>query len=445
MRRIFKASLISIMAVLLTLTTFSVNPTVTSADSFDVQAESAILIDAETGKILYAKQPDIKLPPASMTKMMTEYLVLEAIDKGQISWDTTTQISDYAYSISANAEFSGIGLTQSKDYTVRQLYEGMAIISDNATTIALAELIAGSEGEFVKMMNAKAKEWGLTESSQFVNTTGLANSDLGDQYPEGTDPKGQDLLSAKAAAIIGYHIVNDYPEALEISSTMRSELDGRELQNLNWMLPWEDTNFKQFYMEGVDGLKTGWTDEAGYCFTGTAERDGRRLISVVMKTSSKEARFVETKKLLEYGFNTFTNKELYPEGYQVKDESVIPVAKGKEDQVEIATASYVKTAIKNGEEKAYEVTYHLDKDKLSEDGELIAPVKKGDKVGTMEVTYTGENDYGYVLDKGKSQTVDLVATSTVEKANWFMLTMGSIGDFFSNLFSGIADTVKGWF
>ncbi|QDP42030.1 D-alanyl-D-alanine carboxypeptidase [Radiobacillus deserti] len=432
------------MAVLLTLTTFSVSPTVTSADSFDVQAESAILIDAQTGKILYAKQPDIKLPPASMTKMMSEYLVLEAIDKGKISWETTTQISDYAYSISANAEFSGIGLTQSKDYTVRQLYEGMAIISDNATTIALAELIAGSEGEFVKMMNAKAKEWGLTDF-QFVNATGLSNEDLGENYPEGTDPKGQDLLSAKSAALIAYHIVNEYPEALEISSTMRSELDGRELQNLNWMLPWEDTNFKQFYMEGVDGLKTGWTDEAGYCFTGTAERDGRRLISVVMKTSSKSARFVETKKLLEYGFNTFANQELYPAGYQVKDESVIPVVKGKEDQVEIASASPVVTTIKNGEEKAYEVTYHLDKDKLSEDGELVAPVKKGDKVGTMEVTYTGDNDYGYVLGKEKTQTVDLVATATVEKANWFMLTMGAIGDFFSNLFSGIADTVKGWF
>src|SRR5699024_10063999 len=129
-----------------------------AAESLDLQAESAILVDAETGKVLYAKNADMALPPASMTKMMTEYLAWEAVESGEISWDTTTQISDYAYSISANEMFSGIGLTQNKDYTVRELYEAMAVFSDNATTIALAELIAGSEGEFVKMMNDKAEE-----------------------------------------------------------------------------------------------------------------------------------------------------------------------------------------------------------------------------------------------------------------------------------------------
>src|SRR5699024_2446175 len=146
-----------------------------------------------------AKDPNKKLPPASMTKMMTEYLVWEAIDEGQISWDTTTQISDYPYSISADNTFSGVGLKQNKDYTVKQLYEAMAIGSDNGTTIALAELIAGSEGDFVKLMNKKAKEMGLPDY-KFVNSTGIANKDLGDNYPEGTEKDDHNQLSARSAA-----------------------------------------------------------------------------------------------------------------------------------------------------------------------------------------------------------------------------------------------------
>src|SRR5690625_3866071 len=130
-----------------------VNPFTAAAQDLDLNAESAIVVDFDTGKIIYAKNADQALPPASMTKMMTEYLVWEAIENGDITWETKTQISDYPYSISANNAFSGVGLRQNQDYTVRELYEAMAINSDNATTIAHAELIAGSETEFVNMMN----------------------------------------------------------------------------------------------------------------------------------------------------------------------------------------------------------------------------------------------------------------------------------------------------
>ncbi|SDK23466.1 serine hydrolase [Sediminibacillus albus] len=444
MKHNLKASFFIIMAVFIACTSLIANPGKASAESLDLNAESAILVDAETGKILYAKQPDIKLPPASMTKMMTEYLVLEAIDEGQISWDTTTQISDYPYQISASSISSGVGLTQDIDYTVRELYEAMAIISDNGTTIALAELIAGSEGEFVKMMNEKAEEMGLPDY-QFVNSTGLSNSDLGENYPEGTEPDAENLMSAESTALLAYRLVNDYPEALEISSKMTTEFEGKTLENLNWMLPWDNVNFKQFGFEGVDGLKTGWTDLAGYCFTGTAERDGRRLISVVMKTDSKEARFEETAKLLDYGFSQFENKEAYPEGYQKEDQTSLPVAKGKEDQVEIAANQAINAAVKKGEEESYSVTYNIDQDKLNEDGELVAPIEEGETVGTMELAYEGEADYGYITGQEAAQSVDLVTKASVEKANWFALSMSAVGSFFSNIFSSVTDTVKGWF
>ncbi len=431
-------------ALLISFTSLVINPNQAKAETLDIQAESAILIDAETGKILFQKNADLLLPPASMTKMMTEYLVMEAIAEGEISWDTTTLINDYPYWLSSQTSSSGIGLIQDKAYTVRQLYEAMGIISDNATTVALAELIAGSEGAFVEMMNQKAKEMGLPEYD-FVNSTGLPNSYLEDYVPAGADPNGDDMLSARSAALLAYHLVNDYPEALEISSTLTSELDGRQLENLNWMLPWEGNNFVQYGYPGVDGLKTGYTSEAGYCFTGTAERDGRRLISVVMKTGSQGERFIETKKLLEYGFSQFTNTELYPTGYQIEDESVLPVAKGKEEQVEIEANNSIFTTIKTGDEANYSVKYTMDETKLNKDGELTAPIEKGEKVGTMELVYNGDGESEFLISDQHTLTVDVITTSGVEKSNWFMLTMGAIGNFFSNIFTTVADTVSGWF
>nr|WP_204671805.1 serine hydrolase [Gracilibacillus alcaliphilus] len=439
-----KLSMLVLITVLM-ITAFTMNGTAVQGASIEVEAESAIVVDANTGKILYEKESDLKLPPASMTKMMTEYLVLEAISNGDISWDTTTQISDYAYWLSSDNTFSGIGLTQAKDYTVRELYEAMAIISDNGTTVALAELVAGSEGEFVNMMNEKAEEMGLTEY-KFVNASGLSNSDLGEYHPEGTEPNADNLLSARSSALLAYHLINDHPEVLEISSMTTSELDGHTLENWNRMLPsWNNDNFAQFAYEGVDGLKTGHTDAAGYCFTGTAQQGDRRLITVVMKTDSEEKRFQETKKLMEYGFSQFESSELFPAGYQIEDQATLPIAKGKDKQVNIATAEPFTSMIASGEEELYSVEYDIDEELLAEDGRLEAPIESGEKVGEAVLVYAGETDYGYIDENGGGQRVDLVTTSGVEKANWFMLSMGAIGNFFSGLFSTVVDFFKGLF
>lgn len=437
-------SLSFLLVGLVLMMSFVVQPfTVQAADSINLDAESAILVDAETGKVLYAKNPDVALPPASMTKMMTEYLVLEAIEKGDIDWDTTTQISDYPYGISANASFSGVGLTQNKDYTVRDLYTAMAVFSDNATTIALTELIAGSEGEFVKLMNKKGEEMGLPEY-EFVNASGLENSFLEENHPEGTDPDGSNLLSARSAALLAYHLVNDYPEALEYSGETEVEFEDKKVENLNWMLKHDASYLKQYYYEGMDGLKTGHTDLAGFCFTGTAERDGKRLISVVMKTDSEDKRFKETAKLMDYGFSKFKTEELFPAGYQVKGESEIPVAKGKDKTVKASIKEAVTIPVKEDEKELYSIKYAIDKKKLNADGELKAPIKKGDKIGTAEVIYDGEDDYGYIFTD-KASSIDLVTDKAVDKANWFMLTLGAIGGFFADLFTTAVDWVKGLF
>jgi len=420
-----------------------VNPFSAAAQELDINAESAIVVDFDTGKIIYAKNADQALPPASMTKMMTEYLVWEAIENGDITWETTTQISDYPYSISANTSFSGVGLRQNQDYTVRQLYEAMAINSDNATTIALAELIAGSEGEFVRMMNKKGEEMGLPEF-KFVNSSGLNNESLGDNYPEGTEPNDTNLLSAEASALLAYNLVKDFPESLEISSVPLTEFDGQEIRNWNFMLAHEASYLEPYFYEGVDGLKTGFTDLAGYSFTGTAERNGERYITVVMKTGSETERFEETAKLFDYGFNNFSKQELFPAGYQAEGESAIPVAKGKEDEVQVSISEGITLPVQEEEAQMYSIQYHIDEENLNEDGELVAPIEAGDVIGEAELVYDGENEYGYITNDA-SNTIPLVADESVEKSNWFMLTLGAIGGFFTDLFTTVSDWVKGLF
>lgn len=437
-------NLLGLPLLLMIIMGLIVQPIAAQAETtIDITSESAILVDAETGKIVYAKNPDIALPPASMTKIMTEYLVWDAIDSGKIDWETTTQIGDYPYSISANGNFSGVGLKQNKEYTVKSLYEAMAINSDNGTTIALAELIAGSEGEFVKLMNKKGEEMGLPDF-KFVNSTGLENSSLGENYPEGTDKNGTNLLSARSAALLAYHLINDYPEALEISKIPETEFDDLMIRNYNWMLDHGTSALEQYYYEGVDGLKTGFTDLAGYCFTGTAKIGDQRFIMVIMKADSEDHRFKETAKLLDYGFDNVVSEELFPAGYQLEDESSLPVTKGKEKSVSIATADTFTLPILQGEEDQYEIKYHIDKEQLNEDEELVAPVGKGQKIGTAELVYKGENNYGYIQDEEKV-IVDLVTNESVDKDNWFMIILGAIGTFFANLFSTIVETVKGWF
>jgi len=346
-RNIVRNKWLYLAVVSLTFFIFVLQPDTSRAQTFETKAQSAIIVDANTGKILYAKNEKEALPPASMVKMMTEYIVLEKIANGELSWDTTTQISDYAYSISANDSFSGVGLKQNVEYTVRELYEAMAINSDNATTIALAELIAGSEGEFVKLMNEKAEEMKLPEY-KFVNSTGLENSSLDGNHPEGTKADDTNLLSARSLALLAYHLVNDYPEVLEISSIPETKFDGQTIRNWNWMLPHDATYLKPFHYEGVDGLKTGYTELAGYSFTSTAQKGDQRLITVVMKTGSEEERFKETARLLDYGFNSFEEVELFEAGYKLEDESTIPVAKGKEDSVEVVLGESISYPIRKG-------------------------------------------------------------------------------------------------
>ncbi len=416
-----------------------------AADAPDIKAEAAILIDANSGKILYQKDPELTLSPASMTKMMSEYLLLEAISKGEVSWDDKVTVSDTIQKLSQNRSLSNVPLRVGEQYTVKELYEAMAIYSANAATMALAEHVAGTEAKFVEMMNAKAKEMGMKEY-KFVNSTGLNNRDLVGNHPAG-DPDEENMMSARSTGLLAYNLLHDFPEVIETTSTAVKKFregtdDEITMKNWNWLLP-SLVYADKYSVKGIDGLKTGSTDLAGYAFTGTAKQGDMRLISVVMKTNSYEARFKETSKLLNYGFDQFESQTIINKGDKAEGDSSVEVVKGKEKEVGVAAGDSFSVVTAKNAKEPYDLSYEYDKSLLTEDGELTAPIKEGDQVGQVVLKSKGE-DFGYITgDKGSS--VPLVATESVEKAGWFTLTMRSIGGFFSGVWTSVADSVKGLF
>ncbi|MFO1441718.1 D-alanyl-D-alanine carboxypeptidase [Bacillus sp. Bva_UNVM-123] len=428
----------------------NVNKAHAEAAGLNINADAAILVEAETGRVLYSKNPDQVLGIASMTKMMTEYLLLEAIKQGRVKWEQEYAVSEYVWKISHDTSLSNVPLRRDGKYNIRELYQAMTIYSANAATIAIAETIAGSEANFVKMMNDKANELGLKDY-KFVNSTGLNNSNLKGYHSVGAEDE-ENVMSARGTARLASRLISDFPEVLETTSipkmTFREGTDDKiDMQNWNWMLP-----SLVYGYEGVDGLKTGTTDFAGLCFTGTAIRNGTRYITVVMNAkdgngkSTYKSRFDETQKMFDYAFSNFGKEELFPENYQVKGKKTLPVTKGKEDKVKIQTKDPITMVVKNGEKENYKPSLVLDKKKLNDKGELTAPIKKGEKVGTLTIKVEKDQAIEFLTDNGKDNIqVDVVAAQDVEKANWFVLMMRGIGSFFGNLWGSISSTVKSWF
>jgi len=416
---------------------------VAAEDVLGVKADAAILVDSNSGKILFEKNSNTPLPIASMTKMMSEYLVIDAVHEGKISWDQKVTVSEYAHKISQNTGLSNVPLELGGKYTVKELYEAAAIYSANGATIALAELVGGSEKNFVQLMNDKAKELKLGEV-KFVNATGLVNKDLQGMHPEGTSPSDENIMSAKGVAKLAYYLLNDYPEVLETSSIPKKIFqEGQKypvkMENWNWMLPG-----LVFEYQGMDGLKTGSTDSAGFCFTGTAERDGQRYISVVMGADSYNSRFSETAKLMDYGFSNFEKITLVEKGQAVKGHKTVKVIKGKEKEVNVIAKDALTLAVKRGEGKNYKAQIKLSGKNIDEDGHVIAPIKKNTKVGEIIVNSSNKNDLGFITTSNE-KTFDLVVDNDVEKANWFVLTFRAIGSFFGNLWGSIVDGISGLF
>lgn len=256
-----------------------------------IKGQAAILMNASSGEVLLKQDADSAFPVASMSKLMTEYIVQEQIQNGSMEWDDLVEVSHSANNM--NPQAVKIYVKDNDALTVRDLYSAMVISSANNATRALAEHIAGTEKKFAKLMNNKAKEMGLSSKTNFVNSTGLLNTD-----------GSENVMTAEDVAVLAYQLLRDFPDVVETTNQLEYELayDNTNLKNSNSMLYPEN---RDLYFNLVDGLKTGFTETAGYCFTGTAKQGDKRLISVVMGTKSDDARFRETYKLLSFGFENF--------------------------------------------------------------------------------------------------------------------------------------------
>ncbi len=258
-----------------------------------LQARAALIMEAGTGRILYDLNADEALPPASMSKMMTELLVLDEVKKGKHKWEDQVKVSRYAAEVTG----SQIGLKQGESLTLRQMFQAIAVHSANDAAVAVAEHLAGNEKAFTEQMNRKAKQIGLSSTAYFANATGLSLSDLGPYAPKNV--KSETKLTSKDVALLANTLITTYPEILKTTKQTHISLAGSnvKLATTNELLPGQSYAYK-----GNDGFKTGFTDAAGYCFTGTTERDGKRLITVVMGAETADSRFTETIKLFDYGF-----------------------------------------------------------------------------------------------------------------------------------------------
>lgn len=408
-----------------------------------VNAKAAFVIDSETNKILFDQNGNESLGIASMTKMLSVYILLEAIENGEISWDTAVPVSDYAYLISQNYGLSNVPLRQDFTYNVRDMYEAMLIYSANGASIAVAELVAGSEPAFVDMMTAKLDEWGMSDY-QIFNSSGLPNSyanDLGYMYPEAPIDI-ENHMTARDVAYLADRLIEDFPEVLETTSIVSKvfmEGSGDEIQmsTYNWMLP-----EMPYYRPGLDGLKTGTNDDSGASFTGTAVENDMRIITVVIGTADNDDRFLETGRLMDFAFDNFEKVQLIESGTPVETEDNLPVASGKEEEVPLIYSGDLTVVTPNQEEREIQTELSLNQNLLNDDGLVEAPIEANTEVGNVAISIEGD-DLGY-LD-GETNNVSVAVAETVEKASFFTLAWRWTANTATDAWNSITDFITGFF
>ena len=340
-------------------------------------SKSALLMEEDTGTILYEQNSHEALPPASVTKVMTLLLIYEGERDGKFEWTDTVQVSEHAASMGGSQVFLEEGETQ----TAADMTKSIAIASANDAAVAMAEFLAGSEEAFVQKMNERAKELGM-EDTNFVNACGL-------------DTEGH-VSSAYDIALMSRELMENFPEIKEYTTTWQDSIihktrRGEEtfgLTNTNKLIQWYD---------GATGLKTGSTGNALYCLSGTAERDGMGLIAVVMAAPDYKVRFREVMQLLDYGFANYAIEKGREKGYVMGE---VLVEKGMTDTVEAVVAEEISVLVPKGKEAQWETRTEL----LPA---VSAPVESGTKVGELV----------YLRDGEEVGRVELTAGEDVAKAN----------------------------
>ena len=351
-------------------------------------ASAWILLDANTGKVLVEHNADEQLPPASLTKMMTSYIVASEIHSNKVAEQDQVPISVAAWKMGGSKMF----VREGTSVPLIDLLRGVIIQSGNDASVALAEYLAGSEGAFADVMNQQATLLGMTNTT-YHNATGW--------------PAEGHLTTARDLSLLARALIQDYPSHYGIYSEKYFEYNGINQPNRNRLL-WRDSS--------VDGLKTGHTEEAGYCLVASAVRKGMRLVSVVMGTRSESARAQESQKLLAYGFRYYETGKVYSAGDVIQENT--PVWYGKENSVNLIVPEDVYVTIPRGAKEDLDA-------KILVDDIIKAPLLYKQELGRLSVSYEGES----VLD------LPLVADHAVEEAGLFSRLWDFISLFFKGLFS----------
>jgi D-alanyl-D-alanine carboxypeptidase (penicillin-binding protein 5/6) len=360
----------------------------------ELKAKSAILIDAETGQVLYEKDPDMRLAPASITKVMTMLLAMEAVDKGKVSFDDMVVTSTAASQIGG----SQIWLMEGEGMRFEDMLKAVAIVSANDAAFALSEYIAGTEPDFVRLMNDKAKELNM-KNTHFENSDGL--------------PSPDHYSSARDIAIMSRELITKYSKILEWTSTWTDwlqRLHPKAKQKESFL---RNTNELVIKYPGADGLKTGMTNEAGFCLSATAKKNDTRLIGVVMALSSNGERLDDTIKLLDYGFREFERVHLATQGESVGS---FRIPNGRQEMVAAGVDKDYAVLVEKGKKDLITTEFVPDERK--------APINKGERVGQVMVS----------LDNKEIARVNVVSTEDVPRAGFFTVLSRGIRDFFRGLF-----------
>lgn len=346
------------------------------AHAIETTARNVILMDYDTGQVLYGKDYQKMVPPASMSKLMTVYIIFSKLKDGSLSLDDTFSVSENAWRKGGAASGgSTMFLNIGEEVRVEDLIKGIIIQSGNDACIVAAENLAGSEEDFANLMNQTAKKIGLNNSS-FVNSTGL--------------PDPNHRMSVEDLALLARRIISEFPGYYYLFSQKTFTHNNITQGNRNPLL---------YSMPGADGLKTGHTEEAGFSLTASVKRGDRRLIEVMTGTKSNKERSEESGKIMSYGFREFDNYDILSKGQKITE---IPVWFGTEKTVGLIVGENIKRTLKKNKAAKVQMTAVYDKP-------VKAPIKKGDKLGYIKIEVPGQSDY----------EVPLLADRTIEKLGMF--------------------------
>lgn len=400
--------------------------TVSAQSQVKVNAKGAMVIDLQVGQILAEQDADQVLEVGALSKVLSLYLILKAVEAGEIQLSDQVPISDAAYDLSQDYDIYNVPLRQDFNYTVEELIETIAVTGANGSMLALAEFYSGTEQNFVKAMQAQLKEWEF-EDAQIYNCTGLA-TDFVPGDPTTADQGSVNKMSAAACATAGFHLLQVYPELLEYSQQgekifKENTDDPYEMSSPNEMLEGGDQEYA-----GVSGLLLGSSAKDGYSAMITAQKNDLSVLSVVLGTDQKDSdrRYNESKKLLDAVYAMYVSTPIIRQGQEVTQMAQVKVNDGKVDyaSLEYGEALVLATPIID---TAPRMTYHFvaNDQVMDENGKLQAPIKAGTEIGRMIVDVEGQKSK--FLKFSKANTVAVKLKESIDEVNWFEKTVKGIG------------------